>query len=234
MYIDLIGGRVKAENPNAPGRFEDPMDAIRYLIRDRGLRAQLATESMVTGKLYVALDFLPNSPIRLIGHDDLLEIPTVPSKIEQLMEQLEGLRLKEFVENLTKLIDHVDELVTSPEVTSSLENLDGLLAELRTLTRNVDAEVKPLSTTAQDTLTEYQALAAEAREKLDPLTEAALAALEQTEATLATFQETLDPDSELRYKTSQVLDEVSQAARALRLLADYLERHPEALLRGKK
>ena len=56
----------------------------------------------------------------------------------------------------------------------------------------------------------------------------------QTEKTLVSLERVLSADSPLRVELQQTLDELSDAARSMRLLADYLERHPEALIRGKE
>jgi paraquat-inducible protein B len=57
--------------------------------------------------------------------------------------------------------------------------------------------------------------------------------LDQADATLNTIKQMLEPQSPLRYELDQTLEQVSGAGRSIRVLTDYLERNPQALLFGK-
>src|SRR5262249_51237258 len=85
-FQDRAGHRVKFQ-PGAPD--------LKHLI-DRGMRAQLETQSLVTGQLAVSLDLHPGAPIRLTGlRPEPPEIPTIPSSSERIARTLENLPIDE-------------------------------------------------------------------------------------------------------------------------------------------
>lgn len=157
---------------------------------DRGLRAQARTGNVLTGQLYIALDFDQKAPlVRFDPSRRPLQIPTVPGSFDKLQEQLQAM-----VEKLSKL-----------PIDSIANNLNGSLAELRETMRQVNGEVLP-----------------QMRGTLDEL-----------QNTLKTANETLDEDSPARQQVIQAMDEVQRTARSVRVLTDYLSRHPESLIRGR-
>ena len=231
VYINLVRGSVETEDPSQAESMSLD-EVIEYLIVEKGLRASLALDSLITGKLYVAMDYLPDAPDNRRGRDELHEIPTVASELSQFLKKLEGLEIDELVKMAHKMMESIEALVSSPEVAKSIENVNAVLVDVRAAVRKIDEQIEPISLSAQDTLAEYRGLAQNVDAKA--LTLKLEAALDQARSALATFEGALDPESELRYQASTALTELSGAARSLRVLADYLERHPEALLRGKQ
>lgn len=156
----------------------------------RGLRAQIRTGNLLTGQLYVAMDFDPKAPKVVFNPKNRpLEIPTVPGSFDKLQEQLQA-----FVEKISKL--PLDDLA---------KNLNGSLSELQKTLKTVNGSVLP-----------------EMR-----------GTLQQAQKTLGTANETLSEDSPARQQLGQAMDEVQRTARSVRVLTDFLSRHPEALLRGR-
>jgi paraquat-inducible protein B len=231
-----------------------------------GLRAQLGMQSLVTGQLYVELDFHPDSPVRLVGlHTYYQELPTIPSKLEQLTKTVESLPLEEIVAKFTSALEGIERFINSPhsqEILVSLEatvkeaqsvlhnineriaplasGLDGTFADARKLLRDIDGQVNPLAGEIKAAARETRGLVTNVDKRLGPLTssieesfKAAHSALKQAESTLATVEGMTGESSSLRYELTNALKELSTAARAIRQLSDYLERHPEALLQGK-
>jgi paraquat-inducible protein B len=186
------------------------------LMIERGLRAQLQLQSLVTGQLIVALDFYPDKPIRLLGVDNrYLEFPTIQTSMQELTKTLENLPLEELVNKLMLTVEGVERLVNSPEITESVRTLNETLKEVQVLTKNLSDKSGPITSNIEKT------------------TKAATAALEQVDKTLYLVDDILAEDSEPRHELVKALKEVSAAARSVRNLADYLERHPEALIHGK-
>jgi paraquat-inducible protein B len=247
-----------------------PQDSVKKTLIEsliaEGLRAQLGMQSLVTGQLYVELDFHPEKPARLVGlHTKYEELPTIPSKMEQLTKTVESLPLEAIVAKFTSALEGIERFINSPhtqdilvsldaavkEAQSVLHNineqiapvasgLEGTLTDARKLLRDIDGQVNPLAGEIKATMRETRGLMSHADKRLDPLTssmeasfKAAQAALKQAESTLATVEGMTGESSSLRYELSNALKEVSTAARSIRLLSDYLERHPEALLQGK-
>jgi paraquat-inducible protein B len=197
----------------------------------RGLRAQLATESLLTGLLYVDLDMHPGSPARFATDQNspYTEIPTLPTAFEQaqsvaikLMNQLDKIQLDQLVVTATQTLAAVRDLVTSRDLKDSIaslketgQSLDKTSESIRTLTVHLDRQIGPLGTTVQVTARNADA------------------ALKKTQATLERLDDTLRPDAPLLYQANHTLVDLSEAARAIRQLAEYLERNPDAIVRGR-
>lgn len=183
---------------------------------ERGLRAQLRSGNLLTGQLLVALDFFPDAPPEKVDYSDVYPVlPTIPSEIEQLtrsvgdvLEKVANLQLEELVGDLRATVQSAQKLVSSPEVTEAVTNLNRSLESVESVLGKVNKEVGPLV------------------ESLRRTSEAA-------EATLVSTESMVGENSQIRYDLSQLLQELTEAARSIRLLADYLEQNPNALLSGK-
>ena len=180
---------------------------------EKGFKGQLQTQSFVTGQLMIGVDFYPDKSIRLVGIEKKYpEIPTVPTPLEELTKTIQVLPLKEIVTKLELAIDGIQKLVNSPKTRESVESLNHILKDTQKLVQHIDEKIGPLmasltktSDVAQETLSETKNSMSILRGEAKETLEAARDTLKQTEKTLS----------------------------SLRLLSDYLERNPEALLRGK-
>lgn len=140
------------------------------------------------------------------------------------------------MEDLRVLLRHADE-----EIKPLATNLNGTLDDARKLIRNVDGQVKPISTGIQGTTTEARKVLGKVDQQITPLMtsldqtfQAARGAIAQADKSLAAVEDFAGDHSAVRYQLLEALKELSTAARSLRVMADYLERHPEALLKGKE
>jgi paraquat-inducible protein B len=207
LDADSVRGLNTLKERNGNG--EGP-ELVKRLI-DKGLKAQLALDSIVTGQLFVQLDFMPKVPVRMMSGDDedYQEIPTAPSPLEKLQETLQQLPISELVNKTVAALEKIDTILSSDDVSNAFTNLNGALVELKTLASNFDER-------SEGILKEFKVV------------------IDQISATLQTVQTTLKDGAPLTGKASAALDEISNSARSLRRLADALEEHPEALLRGKR
>jgi paraquat-inducible protein B len=207
-----------------------------------GLRGQLAMESLVTGVLYVALDFFPGTPINFVQQENVNnkypEIPTLPTSLElakgavdRILNKLEEADFKGLIDSLTKTSDGVGQLVSvnSPTVKSILQSVDqampqlrGAISDFRTLTATANNNVTNVSADLNQTLT----AAHSAIEQI-------AATMKEAETTIESVRATIDPNSPTFYELTKSLREVSGAASSIRLLADSLDRNPQAPILGK-
>jgi paraquat-inducible protein B len=214
---------------------------FQRLVEQRGLRAQLRSGSLLTGQLYVALEFFPDAPKAKI--DWSLEkpvFPTVPSTIPDLEAKITGILAKldklpyeaigtdltkafatvdQVLADAGKALNHVDTDVT-PELRTTLE-------ELRRMIASADGLLK---TGMNKTLDEVNSTLGDVKRTLEELRGPIATAdrlLKNTDATL------LGKNAPVQQDLRDALREVTVAARSLRILMDYLERHPDALIRGK-
>ncbi|WP_022960729.1 PqiB family protein [Halopseudomonas pelagia] len=188
--------------PNRLGAAHDKLLALiegsdeersAHLIRvfvERGLRAQARTGNLLTGQLYISLDFDDRATdVVFDPHARPLVIPTIPGSFDKLQEQLQAM-----VDKLSKL-----------PIESMANNLDGSLSELRKTLEQVNSGVLPQ---LQSTL-------------------------ERSEQTLDNANQALTDGSPQRQQVGDTLEEVQRAVRSVRVLTDYLSRHPESLIRGR-
>jgi len=215
---------------------------------DAGLRAQLNSESFVTGQLLIDLDLLPGSPAVLHGHDSrYLEIPSVPSDIQQAIEDVRGfisdiqtsVDIRQIMKNVDSILAGIDRFVNSEKVADSLAGIDRIISADSTqdLTRVLHAAATDLRTLLTDTRqlvnhtdTEVQGLA----ERLNPALQNLDNAIDEATIVMSNIGNQLGAESEVNYELVNTLNEIQSAARSLRMLLEYLEQHPEAVLKGKK
>jgi paraquat-inducible protein B len=190
----------------------DETGMIRQLVA-KGLRAQLKTGSLITGQLYVELDFYPDAaPAVLVREGDHDVLPTIPGSLEALtnkvtaiLDRLEAFPFDRIGKDLTDTLAGASEIVNSAALKQGIVELEKSLAEIRALAEQLNTGIAP------------------------ELAETLL----QTTATLQGVRRMIEEGSPISVELRRSLNEVSDAARSLRVLTDYLERHPEALLRGK-
>jgi len=159
-----------------------------------GMRAQLRTGNLLTGQLYVALDFIPG-PARdaPVGDDGVVRMPTAPGTLSELQPQI-----AEIVAKVSKV------------------PFDEIGRDLRKTLGSASKAIDQLSPDAQKTLAEVQRT------------------LQQAQATFESLDRNVtDPNAPVQKNLADTLEELQRTSRALRVLSDYLQQHPESLLRGK-
>ena len=199
---------VRRGEPNAP----DERQLVERLV-ERGLRAQLKLDSMLSGALYVDLDVDSGAPAgRLVRQGEHLVIPTRPGSLEAIttqlasvLEKLDTIPIEQIGRDLSQTAAGANALVNAPELKGAVVELEATLAQVRATATRFDRELGPELTKT----------------------------LRESTATLERARALLSDRSPLYVETQRMLQEVANAARSMRLLTDYLERHPEALLQGK-
>jgi len=217
VYFEVIRGSVTVVGAEPGG-----LIGIRSFVR-HGLRAQLKSQSLITGKLYLDLDVHPDTPADYKGLDPkVLEMPSVPTEMQRFRQEaramfsrLSQLPLEDLIVRLTSAAAGLDRLLNKPELAQSVEGLNATLEETRRLMASLNARVDGVADRADGALLEIQ--------------EAAGAA----ETALASLEKTVAAGSPLHYQLIATLQELEAAARSLRLLSDSLSRQPEQLLFGK-
>jgi paraquat-inducible protein B len=222
-------------------------EAFNEFIVDYGLRGQLEMESLVTGLLYVALDFFPGTPINLVqqanADNKYREIPTLPTALEQakgavtrVISKLDEIDFKELNANLQATLKGVNRTVNSPEIESVLRSLarvmpkvDEAVVNIRNLAGTMDDKVKILANDLQQTSGDARVALKQATEALKQAEET----MKRADGAVANIETLSDLDSPVNYELVKGLRDVSTAARSLRALTDYLERNPRAPIFGK-
>jgi paraquat-inducible protein B len=235
VYITVQSGKViVAENNNN----NDEPDTPEALVA-KGLRAQLRTQSFVTGLLAVNLDFEPGMPPMLVGADPRYpEIPTVRSSIAELrstfsdvVADFRKLPLGEMIQQMAVSARNLDKLVNDTDVL--IVNVNGRLDE--TL-REMPPALKSISQAAQD----VSRLTRNVDQGVPAIRDGAVEAIGRLNETLAEVQKTMNgiqsavgDASPLQSQMNRTLSDIGDAAIAVRTLAEYLNQNPRALLTGR-
>jgi paraquat-inducible protein B len=195
---------------------QDPIEETNRIIERlvaEGLRARIVGGNLLLGQRLVELDFVPNvPPARLVRAKPYPVLPTVAgggfeeivSSAGRFLDKLSALPLDRLVREIRNMVTHADSVIASPEVKHSLHEFDRTLANTERLTRDAQVQAGPLFASINS-------------------------AADQLKATIAL----LGSDPRSSNDLLRTLTELKDAARSIRVLADYLERHPESLLRGK-
>jgi paraquat-inducible protein B len=205
---------------------------------ERGVRARLLSQSLLTGQKYIDLDFQPGERARLAGiKRQYPELPTTPTGMEKLGNQAEeffdklaDLPLDQMLEDLRKALQSLRELLSSPDLKGTLAGTHRAslalepaigdarlaIADARKMLQNVDAQADGLGGDTRRTLGDTRA------------------ALDATRRALESLEQTLTGADHLRVQTAETLEELSRAMKAIRNLVDYIQTHPEAVVQGKQ
>ncbi|MCK8783091.1 MlaD family protein [Roseomonas sp. NAR14] len=212
-----------------PGNISYPAGREQYEVLEltrrmvaRGLRAQLATGNILIGQKIVTLDFQENPPpaeVRMEG--DEIVLPAMPggddimATVSAIAGRLQRFPIDEIGRNLNGALASVNGLVGGPEVRNAVGALSAALAQVQQLVREADRGLAPL-------LRRLPGIAG----NLDQ-------AVARANSAIGSVERGYGGDSDVQRQLQRTLGQVSDAARAVRILADFLDRHPEALIRGR-
>lgn len=219
---------------------------------ERGLRGRLRLQSILTGQLYVDLDFHPDKPARFVGSDPALgEIPTIRSAVQELTTKLEGFPMDKFLADVAAVGNALSRTLDTPEARNLPRRLDATLKHLESLAARLDAKSGPILDETRADLVEMRKALVAAQTAMARLETAAdrvgvlanadsdvVRNLTQASAELAgaaqTVRQLAESESPTVQHANQALKEIARAAEALRQLAELLEQQPDAILRGKR
>ena len=240
VIVELTSGKIKQSLTKVTSGPKETYEYCNQLIK-QGLRAELGLQSVVTGQLQIELDFYPKEKAIFVGENaQFQEIPTIPSKFEKLTKTLENLPLKEIVDKVSSSLNRIDALLESPEIIETLQSTKLAMKDARKVFYNINKQVPPLLNKLDVVLESYGALAQNVDQqvaplsfKVDELVKTVNEASKQADRTLKTIENVVGENSITTVELTETLKEFSSAARSIRNLADYLNRHPETIVRGR-
>ena len=219
VRFDIQPNRVGSPSGAAP---VDPLMMAQRLV-DRGLRVELNTSNYLTGQLVVALTFTPNLPSMPVHREDgAIVLPSqagglngITTGLSDVIAKINRLPLDEIARNLNATLASANGLVGGPELRDSLKALSTTLAAARDLVRNFDEGATP------------------ALKRLPAIAQSLQATVDRTNKLVGSTDAGYGAGSQFNRDLQRLLSQVGDTARSVRLLADYLDQHPEALLRGR-
>jgi paraquat-inducible protein B len=219
---------VKAEIDETSIYYEgDPSAVDTEDLIKRGLRAQLNMQSLVTGLLYIEMDFHPDTPVKHYNlNSELPQFPTVPTNFERLTMQLQKLDIDKMATRIETISDSIDKLVSSEEMQQLPVNMNETLDSLQGLSEKMQTQLASSGPRLDAMLDETTTTIASTGSQLKN-------AVQSFENSMQSLEELVSSDSTTVYQMNEALNEVSRASRSLRLLITTLERQPESLIRGR-
>ncbi len=199
---------------------------------EMGLRAQLITQSFITGQLAIQLDFQSKSKLCYApaqidkDYKDYVMIPTCPSTAQKLADALANLDLAALEKHLESAMDGIANLANNPDLPASIRALKDTLQDAGKLVTKVDRQVDPLADNVKKTVKDFGKLA----NNVDSRVGGVATGLDNT---MSKARGLLSEDSPLMVDLQNTLQEISAMSRSIRQLTNYLDQHPEALIRGK-
>jgi paraquat-inducible protein B len=203
---------------SAGGDWRPEMDAMLRRLVARGLRARLTQAPPVIGGREVELAFVPGvRRARLSAAGETEQIPsaasadvaTIEAKASEFMSKLDRVPIDEIGDNVRQITAHVRALVSSPKLSDSLDHIDSSAAEVDRVIHQAGPQVAPMIKSLRQTA-------------------------DRIDSTAAAAQRLVGGDAQSQDRDlPSALHQLTEAARSIRVLADELERHPEALIKGK-
>ena len=213
---------------------------------DSGLKAQLQTQSLLTGLLYVEVNFFRGESLRLTGinYKDLPELPSVPTTVDQLkstademLGKFRQLPIEDIVKDLAVTLKEIKEIATSDELKKNRAALAKTLAETEQLVANLNKGLVPLLNNMNGTMADTRTLVQQFTHDMRPVLissektlNTANNVLLESNHTLGSVEAIAAPDAPLW----QSLEALRDAAQSTKNLTDYLERHPDSIIYGKE
>jgi paraquat-inducible protein B len=228
VYVEFDPSKVTFDGHTL--EMSDPANLQRLI--QRGLRGQLQAQSLVTGLLFVQIDFFPDSPITFIlpQPSNPIEIPTVPTTLEEastaareIIDELRNLKLGPLVQDASEALENANKLLSSPALHNTVDALPNTINQLN------------------QTIASFHDLSEDVRGRVTPLASRLDSTLVGADQTFSSVRETassarvlIEPGSPLDHDLRATLRDVGSAARSLAQLADFLQQNPTALLYGQQ
>ncbi|MGF6964797.1 paraquat-inducible protein B [Paraburkholderia sp. WC7.3g] len=204
--------------PPANGNWRPLVDSMLTRLVATGLRARLSQDPPVVGADKINLDFVAGAPAATLASEDGL--PVIPSvapanldttmaKANEVIQKIDDLPIRQTGEQVRSIAARINTLSSSPQIKDSLTHIDRSVAQIDRTLQQVSPQIGPLVTQLHETAN-------------------------AADRTVAAANRTLGGDASSQNDLPAALQELTDTARSIRALADYLDRHPEALVRGRQ
>jgi paraquat-inducible protein B len=220
LYPQQIHVKTGASAPLTLEDWRAATDAALARLIHLGFRARLEQSPPVLGDQSIQLVRMAGAPAaQLLTDGSNPRFPSAPgssslddiaAKADVFLNKLDAIPLEEIGANLRKITGNVEQLMSSPELKDSLTHLHSTLTTIDKLLNDVSPQMGPLIGNLKD----------------------AAAELSRTATALRRVVESGGPNGDA--SLPDAIRQITEAARSIKTLTDYLDRHPEALIRGKR
>jgi paraquat-inducible protein B len=216
VIMDLYPERIESGTVKSD---VSPRMAMSNLIR-KGLRAQLQPQSLLTGQLFIQLDYHEGEPAKMVGTEglgfdkDIFEVPTISSfDIQQLTAKIDKLPLEEIANSVQKSLVGIEKIINSPEVHRSIELLPDTIDAVQTVAKTANSRIDELTDSTDATLKDLRELINDIDAQVKPLGTSA-------QETLAEARDLL---KHVNNRIASIEDELAQTTAAFRSTMEQAE-----------
>ena len=211
----------------------------------KGLKAQLKTQSLLTGLLYIEFQFTPQDEVVMSGKNfrDLTELPTTTNATEDLKREAQEvadrigkLPLEEIVEDLAVNMHEIKVILTSQSLKENRQGVNQSIKEMEKLLINLNDNFTPLMLNLNGTMKDTRVVVQEFSREIKPVLSSlektlnkATELLSESQYAVRSFEDFSSPEAPLW----QALEALKEAAESTKNLTDTLERNPESIIYGK-
>ena len=240
VYVDMDTKEQDDDNFFLKSMYHDP-NVLNQLL-ERGLRARLNTQSLLTGQLLIELDFFETQRRQrrrarvAERYDGYLVIPTIPSQLDTVWQRLAELPIDEIADNLLTISEQISELLKVPGLKEMPEQVNVTLADAQLTMAGLRATMETynqVGTAMGKLATSLDSRTPESLKKLGDTLDSYNKLAKRLTKSLNGLDSVVGPNTVMIVELNKALKDISDAARAVRSLASMLEREPESLLRGK-
>ncbi|WP_281645141.1 MlaD family protein [Parendozoicomonas sp. Alg238-R29] len=230
VVIDVYPGRVEFDD-------DDNREGLIELLISEGLGAKLKLQSLLTGLLYIEVDFYNSEPRTILVDTEFPQIPTVPSDMEKLNDFSE-VDLVALAKDFQQTMANIREFTDSSDFKELPTEMNNMVKNLGMLTGGDDFQ--QLASNMNRTMTAVELASGKMGSNADSAgirMDEAMASMEETMVTMSETAEAmnayLQPDSPVIYKLGESLNSLDRAARSVEQLATMLEQQPNSILAGR-
>jgi paraquat-inducible protein B len=196
-------------------------DGMRALLRDN-LRVVLRSSNLLTGQKELSLEYVPGAKAASETQEDGVwvlpstsdDLQEIGATLAQIADKLNHIPFEEMGDSANQILTSVKRATAAPKLEHAMASLDSTLQEAGALAKQARTDLGPA-------LARLPAIS----EKLEQAVDGANQALGQGG---------YGTDSTVQRQLERTMSQVADAARSIRLLADFLNRHPEALVSGRR
>ena len=204
------------------GKENTPEAVARHLVA-RGMRAELVTSNYLTGSLAVSLEFPPDpTPAQIAMEDGVIVLPTqggglagLATQVSEILNKVNAIPFGQIGTNANGLISSLNGLLGGPEVKQAVGSISTTMVDVQGLVKRADAGLAPLFRRLPDMSADLQQ------------------AINRASHLVGSADSSYGSNSQFQRDLERMMAQLNDTARSIRLLADFLDRHPEALIRGR-
>ncbi|CAA0124916.1 Paraquat-inducible protein B [BD1-7 clade bacterium] len=220
---------------------ETEQDQIMPELIKKGMRAQLQSESLLTGLLYVNIDFFPNTPVKYYKIDSPYpEFPTIPTDLEKLTESLQKIDFDKILKQFKDIIAGLDRVINDPNIGKMLANAEQLTGNLNKLSVSAEKEITTTAADMRKLMANLDGLSTSVTQQVPMLSEQVQVSLEGLQASndklgqlLENANFLLSDDSPTLRNLQSTSSQLQRTARSLERLSDTIEQKPDSIIWGK-